>query len=126
MICVELRLLFYRCHTTISVKENMPTRRKSTSGARKRLNLRRLIPLIAVLPILFPILYANARRALANDSEQGRVAPYRDGIVLMAFRYGTELAQQEAILSRVGAREIKRIDVGAQFSSRIDHQRPSL
>src|SRR4029077_2350756 len=92
----------------------MPTRRERTRGARKKVSLSLFIQPIAVLVILLPVLLVGALRALAKDDKHCRVArsPYRDGIVLMAFRDGTQAAQQKAILSSVGAREIKQIGVG--------------
>src|ERR1700674_5692452 len=96
------------------VKQKMPTRCERTRGARKTVNLHPFIRPIAVLAILLPGLFAGALPALANDGDLGKAARslYRDGIVLVAFRDGTQAAQQKAILSRVGAREIKQIGVG--------------
>ncbi len=92
----------------------MPTRCERTRGARKRVNLPTVILLIAVLGILLPFLIAGEPGALAHNDDQVRVAqsPYRDGIVLMAFRDGIQAGQQKEILSSVGARELKRIGVG--------------
>jgi len=100
--------------TKNSVKQKMSTRRERTRGARNRVNLYTFIQSFAVLVMLLPVLLAGALPALANDGDPGRVlrSPYRDGIVLMAFRDGTQAAQQRAILSRIGAREIKQIGVG--------------
>jgi subtilisin family serine protease len=90
----------------------MPTQCERTRGASTGVNLRLSIHQLIVLVFLLPALLADPRTALANNSEQGSVASYRDGIVLMAFRDGTQPAQQNSILASVGAREIKHIGVG--------------
>jgi subtilisin family serine protease len=90
----------------------MPTQSERTRGARKRVSIRRFVHRQIVLLLLLPALLAGARGAFANDSKKSGVAPYRDGVVLMAFRDGTRPRQQKAILSRIGAREIKQIGVG--------------
>jgi subtilisin family serine protease len=95
----------------------MPMRRERTQSVHKRLHFRRRIPAVAVLVVLILALLIGAQRDLANDSNHDRVARYRDGIVLLAFRDGTQPAQQKAILSSLGAREIKRIGVGVHVVS---------
>ena len=90
----------------------MPTPRERTRGARNAIKLRPSIHRLIVLAILLPTVLAIAGGAFANDNEQAGVAPYRDGVVLMAFRDGTRPEQQKAIVSRIGAREIKRIGFG--------------
>ncbi len=90
----------------------MPTRHERIQGAYKSLNLRSLTRLTVLSVVLLPLLAAGTWQVLADSKDQGTVAPYRDGIVLMAFRDGTLPKQQKAILSRVGGREIKQIGVG--------------
>ena len=90
----------------------MPTQCERSRRARSGVNLRPSIHQPIVLVFLLLVLLAGARSSFANESEQGSVAPYRDGIVLIAFRDGTQPALQNSILSRVGAREIKHIGVG--------------
>ena len=90
----------------------MCPRYASVLEVHKRLHVRPLLPRMAGLLILLPILFVGATWALANDGDRGQLSPYRDGIVLLAFRGGTHPAQQKAVLSSVGAREIKRIGVG--------------
>ena len=90
----------------------MPTRHERTRDACKSINLRGLVRLTILTVLLLPHFAAGTGQVLANDKDQFTIAPYRDGIVLMAFRDGTRPWQQKAILSRVGGREIKQIGVG--------------
>ena len=64
------------------------------------------------LAVAVCVLLSVAGEAVAKNAHQDALAPYRDGIVLLAFQNGIQPSQQDAILSRVGAREIKRIGVG--------------
>src|ERR1700730_1770421 len=68
-----------------------------------------VIRLIATLSL---VLLTGAGGALADSSPQSEPGAYRDGIVLLAFRDGIQQSRQDAVLSGVGAREIKRIGVG--------------
>src|ERR1700693_1304963 len=90
----------------------MPTRHERIQGAYKSVNLRSLTRLTVLTVVLLPLLAAGAWQVLADGKDQGTVAPYRDGIVLLAFCDGHMPKQQKAILSRVGGREIKQIGVG--------------
>src|SRR6202158_2533764 len=68
-----------------------------------------VVRLIAALSL---VLLTGTGGALADSTRQSERGVYRDGVVLLAFRNGVQQSRQDAILSGVGAREIKRIGVG--------------
>src|ERR1700676_751027 len=68
-----------------------------------------VVRLIAALSL---VLLTAAGGGLADSARQSGRGVYRDGIVLLAFRNGIQKSRQDAVLSGVGAREIKRIGVG--------------
>src|SRR5579871_4317129 len=70
-----------------------------------------------VLVCLLVLLLICANSGFAGNGKQEEAATYRDGIVLVAFRDGTPAAERIAILSRIGAREVKHIGVGVTVVS---------
>jgi subtilisin family serine protease len=69
-------------------------------------------PLIRLITSVSLFLLTAVGGTLANSSPHNAGAPYRDGIVLLAFQPGIQQSHQNAVLTHVGAREIKCIGVG--------------
>jgi subtilisin family serine protease len=73
---------------------------------------RKVHSVVSFVAILLLVLLVGSGDALADSAHQNKRAAYRDGIVLLAFRDGIQQSRQDAVLSSIGAREIKRIGVG--------------
>src|SRR5712671_1511244 len=72
----------------------------------------RVRPVHWLLVAVFVLSLGGARETLAKKNPQDARPAFREGIVLVAFQNGTQQSLQDAVLSKVGAREIKRIGVG--------------
>src|SRR5712671_4078967 len=72
----------------------------------------RVRPVHWLLVAVFVLSLGGARETLAKKNPQDARPAFRECIVLVAFQNGTQQSLQDAVLSKVGAREIKRIGVG--------------
>jgi hypothetical protein len=72
----------------------------------------KVCPVLWLIVAVFAVSLGGAGESLAKKNPRDARPAYREGVVLLAFQDGTQQSLQSAVLSKVGAREIKRIGVG--------------
>ena len=88
---------------------NSPAQGRPRAETARFWSVGRLIHCALILAFVLP---GAGRRVLAPGAREGAAPAFRDGVVLLAFRSGVSESREAAILTSIGARDVKRIGVG--------------